>query len=173
VVQKRATLAILSAKLAPVRFIPQRGGLLLIGPPGAGKSHIALGLTLAAIQAGHTALYHSAFGLAQDLPEAQPTGARRELIGCLCRVNHLAIEGLGMRPLGAHRCSEPTRGVHPQLQAGRHHPHREPPPSRIGARSSGIRLSPALSSAASPLQGRSYGMYDRRQRGGGASPYGP
>jgi DNA replication protein DnaC len=65
VVQKRATLTILSARLATVRFIPEHGGLLLIGPPGTGKSHIALGLTLAAIQAGHTALYRSAFDLAQ------------------------------------------------------------------------------------------------------------
>jgi DNA replication protein DnaC len=56
-----------------------------VGLPGTGKSHIALGLTLAAIQAGYTVLYCSAFDLAQDLAEAQATGTRRELVACLCR----------------------------------------------------------------------------------------
>lgn len=34
-----------------MRFIPEHGGLLLLGPPGTGKRHIALSLTVAAIQA--------------------------------------------------------------------------------------------------------------------------
>src|SRR6266581_3644153 len=55
--------------LGTVRFIPEHGGLLLLGPPGTGKSHIALSLTVAAIQAGYTAYYRSAFDLAQDLLE--------------------------------------------------------------------------------------------------------
>ena len=33
--------------LATVRFVPEHGGLLLLGPPGTGKSHIALNLTVA------------------------------------------------------------------------------------------------------------------------------
>jgi len=37
--------------------------VLLLGPPGTGKSHIALSLACAAIQAGYTAHYRSAFDL--------------------------------------------------------------------------------------------------------------
>lgn len=85
--------------LGTVRFIPEHGGLLLLGPPGTGKSHIALSLTVAAIQAGYTALYRSAFDLAQDLAEAEATGTRPELIRKLTRVDLLVIEDLGMRRL--------------------------------------------------------------------------
>ena len=45
--------------LATTRFVREHGGVLLIGPPGTGKSHIAIALTVAAIQAGHTALYRA------------------------------------------------------------------------------------------------------------------
>jgi DNA replication protein DnaC len=85
--------------LATVRFVPEHGGLLLLGPPGTGKSHIALSLTVAAIQAGYTALYRSAFDLAQDLAEAEATGTRPEFIRKLTRVDLLVIEDLGMRRL--------------------------------------------------------------------------
>jgi len=85
--------------LATVRFVPEHGGLLLLGPPGTGMSHIALALTVATIQAGYTALYRSAFDLAQDLAEAEATGTRPELIRKLTRVDLLVIEDLGMRRL--------------------------------------------------------------------------
>jgi DNA replication protein DnaC len=81
--------------LATARFVPEHGGLLLIGPPGTGKSHIALALTLA----GYTARYRSAFDLSEDLAEAAATGARKELVQQLTRVDLLVIEDLGMRRL--------------------------------------------------------------------------
>ena len=87
--------------LATARFVNERSGILLIGPPGTGKTHIALGLTVSAIQAGHTAWYRSAFDLAQDLAEAQATGTRKEIIANLCRVDLLVLEDLGMRKLPA------------------------------------------------------------------------
>lgn len=85
--------------LATTRFVREHGGLLLLGPPGTGKSHLAIALTVAAIQAGYTALYRSAFDLAQDLAEAQATGTRKELIAQLCKVDLLVLEDLGMRRL--------------------------------------------------------------------------
>jgi DNA replication protein DnaC len=85
--------------LATTRFVREHGGLLLLGPPGTGKSHIAVALTVAAIQAGYTALYRSAFDLAQDLAEAQATGTRKDLVAQLCKVDLLVLEDLGMRRL--------------------------------------------------------------------------
>ncbi len=85
--------------LATARFVAEHGGVLLLGPPGTGKSHIAVALAVAAIQAGYTVLYISAFDLAQDMNEAGATGARRELVGQLMKNDLLVIEDLGMRHL--------------------------------------------------------------------------
>jgi DNA replication protein DnaC len=85
--------------LATVRFVAEHAGLLLIGPPGVGKSHICLSLALAAIHAGHTVLYRSAFDLAEDLSEAAALETRKELVQKLTRVDLLVIEDLGMRRL--------------------------------------------------------------------------
>ena len=79
-----------------------------MGPPGTGKSHIALSLTLAAIQAGYIALYRSAFDLVQDLVEAQAIHARRELIGRIRKVDLLGHRRPGRATPAAQRCGRPT-----------------------------------------------------------------
>lgn len=85
--------------MATSRFVREHGGLLLMGPSGTGKTHIAVALAVSAIHAGYTVLYRSAFDLAQDMAEADATGTRKELIAKLCKVNLLVLEDLGMRRL--------------------------------------------------------------------------
>ncbi len=85
--------------LATARFVAEHGGVLLLGPPGTGKSHIAISLAVAAIQAGYTVLYISAFDLAQEMSEAEATGTRLELLNQLLRTDLLVLEDLGMRHL--------------------------------------------------------------------------
>ncbi len=85
--------------LATARFVAKHAGVLLLGPPGTGKSHIAISLAVASIQAGYTVLYISAFDLAQEMNEAEATGARRELVNQLMRTDLLVLEDLGMRHL--------------------------------------------------------------------------
>jgi DNA replication protein DnaC len=81
--------------LATTRFVREHGGLLLLGPSGTGKTHIAVALAVNALQAGYTVLYRSAFNLA----ETQATGTRRELVSRLCKTDLLVLEDLGMRRL--------------------------------------------------------------------------
>jgi len=85
--------------MATGRFVREHTGLLLMGPPGTGKTHIAVALTVNVIHAGYTALYRTAFDLAQDMAEAEATGTRKELIARLCKVELLVLEDLGMRRL--------------------------------------------------------------------------
>lgn len=66
-------------ELATGRFITQREDLLLVGPPGTGKSHLAQALGQAAIQQGHRVLYREAHLLLEELTDATLDGTRKEV----------------------------------------------------------------------------------------------
>jgi DNA replication protein DnaC len=74
--------------------------VLLIGPPGIGKTHVAIAIAVGAIRAGYRALLRSVFDLAQDFAEAEATGERRDLVDQLTRVDLLVLEDFGMKKLG-------------------------------------------------------------------------
>ena len=86
-------------ELATGRFVAEHRGVLLIGPPGVGKSHAMVAIAVGAIRAGFRALIRSSFDLAQDFAEAEATGERRELVQQLTRVDLLGLEDFGMRKL--------------------------------------------------------------------------
>jgi DNA replication protein DnaC len=85
--------------LATLRFIPEHGGALILGPAGLGKSHLCVSIGVRAVEAGYTVLYRSAFDLAEDLSEAAATGTRKQLIARLTAVDLLILEDLGGRTL--------------------------------------------------------------------------
>jgi DNA replication protein DnaC len=87
-------------ELATAHFIAAHEGVLLIGPPGVGKSHAVTAIAVGAIRAGYRVIVRSAFDLAQDFAEAEATGERRELVHKLTRVDLLVLEDFGMKKLG-------------------------------------------------------------------------
>lgn len=57
-------------ELSTLRFIANGDNLVLTGPPGVGKSHIAIGLGLKAIAAGHRVYFTTATGMVSSLLKA-------------------------------------------------------------------------------------------------------
>jgi DNA replication protein DnaC len=86
--------------LATARFVRTHDDLLLIGPPGLGKTHLATAIAIGAIRAGYRAFVRNTFDLAQDFAEAEATGQRRDLVHQLTRVDLLVLEDFGMKKLG-------------------------------------------------------------------------
>jgi DNA replication protein DnaC len=86
-------------ELVAARFVGERRDVLLFGPPGLGKSHIATAIGIGAIRAGHRALVRSAFDLAQDFVEADALSQRKDLVQRLAKIDLLVIEDFGMKKL--------------------------------------------------------------------------
>lgn len=57
-------------ELGTLRFVHEAANVILPGPPGAGKTHLAVALAEAAVRAGQAAYVITAHDLAQDLSRA-------------------------------------------------------------------------------------------------------
>jgi DNA replication protein DnaC len=88
-------------ELATGRFINQHEDVVFLGPPGAGKSHLAQALGHAAINQGHKVIYREAHVLLEELADATLDGTRKDFLGQLEVVPLLIIDDLGMRKLPA------------------------------------------------------------------------
>jgi DNA replication protein DnaC len=88
-------------ELATARFVREKTNVLLVGPPGVGKSHSITAVTLGVIRAGYRVIVRSLFMLADELIEAEASGTRRDLVQQLSEVDLLILEDFGMKTLRA------------------------------------------------------------------------
>ena len=58
-------------ELANLAFVAEATNVLLLGPPGVGKTHLAIALALRAIENGQGAYFVRAYDLMEDLRKAQ------------------------------------------------------------------------------------------------------
>ncbi|MFQ5530537.1 MAG: IS21-like element helper ATPase IstB [Gemmatimonadota bacterium] len=93
-------------ELATARFVSQCEDVLLLGPPGTGKSHLVQAIGLAAIQQGHRVLYREAHVLIEELMDATLDERRKKYMHELTTVPLLVIDDLGMRALPAHAAED-------------------------------------------------------------------
>ena len=67
-------------QLLDFSFIDNRANLIFIGPPGVGKTHLATGIGLKAINAGYKVLFSTALGLVEQLEMAELKGELKKKI---------------------------------------------------------------------------------------------
>ena len=62
------------AHLGTLDFVTARENVVFLGPPGTGKTHLAIGLAIRACQAGHRVLFATASEWVARLAEAHQAG---------------------------------------------------------------------------------------------------
>lgn len=91
-------------ELASVQFLQTATNVVLLGPPGVGKTHLACGLAVCAIDAGHSVHFTTLRTLSQQLDAAPPRGG----LGAVRRYSQpalLIIDEVGytrLQPTQAH-----------------------------------------------------------------------
>ena len=80
-------------------FIDERQTVILIGPPGVGKTHLAISIALKAIHAGYKVLFRTALELVEDLELAEMKGELKKRLSQLAKYDTLVIDELGYLPM--------------------------------------------------------------------------
>ncbi|WP_457573301.1 IS21-like element helper ATPase IstB [Desulfolithobacter sp.] len=85
--------------LATCRFMEEKACVLIVGPCGTGKSHIAQALGHCAIRQGRDVLFTTQTKLLGQLQAARATNSYDRRLNTLAKVDLLIIDDFGLKPL--------------------------------------------------------------------------
>ncbi|OPL11179.1 MAG: ATP-binding protein [delta proteobacterium ML8_D] len=86
-------------RLLDFSFVDNRENIVFIGPPGLGKTHLASGIGLKAIEAGYKVFFINAASLVEVLEIAELKGELKKKIGSLLKFDVLILDELGYLPM--------------------------------------------------------------------------
>ena len=138
-------------ELARCEYIQRRENIIAVGNSGTGKTHMALGLGLAACQRGMSVGFTTAAALVHELMEARDERRLLNLQRQLSRLSLLIIDELGFVPLSPTGAPHPPRtalrGLQPALRAGLNPGDHQPSLRRVDR---GLRVGEAHRGPAGP-----------------------
>jgi DNA replication protein DnaC len=85
--------------LATGRYLDEKAPVLIVGPCGTGKSHLAQSLGHCAIRQGVDVVFTTCAQLTATLNAARATGSYDRKLATLARVSLLIIDDFGLKPL--------------------------------------------------------------------------
>ena len=87
--------------LATGRYLHEKAPVLIVGPCGTGKSHLAQALGHCAVRQGVDVVFTTCASLTQSLNAARATGSYERKLAALAKVPLLIIDDFGLKPLRA------------------------------------------------------------------------
>lgn len=86
--------------LGELGFVERHQVVHLLGPPGTGKSHLALALGVEAVKAGHSVHFSTLADLIASLVRAEREQGLRERVRYLSRHSLIIVDEIGYLPVG-------------------------------------------------------------------------
>ena len=80
-------------------FIENQKNVIFIGPPGVGKTHLASGIGLKAVEAGYRVFFTTAISMIESLELAELRGELKKMINSILKFDLLILDEVGYLPM--------------------------------------------------------------------------
>jgi DNA replication protein DnaC len=105
-------------ELATCAFVARHQNILICGPTGVGKSHLANGLAIEALKREYRVLSRSTHRLLADLHAARANGSHPRLLSRILRADLLVLDDFGLHPLSSQASQDLYQIISDRYEAG-------------------------------------------------------